>query len=280
MWSNNKIVFSKHHAQLPTPIYIGNGIIRMYYSTKIQKKSYIRFFDLCEKTLRQVSKDYLALKPGPKNTFSCDGVMPSCIVTQEETNEKFLFFTGWSLEKKVPYSHAIGICKIKKNGKLKNLSSEPILSKSQFDPCLVNSACVWKNKKQKKWLMLYSSGRGWIDDYPVYDIRKAECHSSSPLGPWIPMDQCVISHNIKDEAISRVWKHKNFFYYSLRTKYSNYSIKKTNMLKKYELKLEKNSWDEEMQCYPAIYERLKYKYLFYNGNNYGKTGICVAKWKK
>jgi len=31
-------------------------------------------------------------------------------------------------------------------------------------------------------------------------------------------------------------------------------------------------------CYPTVFEVEKQKYMYYNGNNYGETGIGLAKW--
>jgi len=38
------------------------------------------------------------------------------------------------------------------------------------------------------------------------------------------------------------------------------------------------SWDSEMMCYPTVFEVEKQRYMYYNGNNYGETGIGLAKW--
>lgn len=38
-------------------------------------------------------------------------------------------------------------------------------------------------------------------------------------------------------------------------------------------------WDSEMACYPVKLETSQAKYLFYNGNGMGKTGIGYAVWE-
>jgi predicted GH43/DUF377 family glycosyl hydrolase len=35
-------------------------------------------------------------------------------------------------------------------------------------------------------------------------------------------------------------------------------------------------WDSEMICYPHVFEHNGEKYMLYNGNGYGKTGIGLA----
>jgi hypothetical protein len=38
----------------------------------------------------------------------------------------------------------------------------------------------------------------------------------------------------------------------------------------------RNGWDSEMICYPAVYDRNGRRYLLYNGNGFGATGIGYA----
>ena len=37
-----------------------------------------------------------------------------------------------------------------------------------------------------------------------------------------------------------------------------------------------SGWDSEMICYPFVFEHKGQKYLLYNGNGYGKTGLGYA----
>ena len=43
-----------------------------------------------------------------------------------------------------------------------------------------------------------------------------------------------------------------------------------------ELDTSPNGWDSEMVCYPYIFTYCENKYMFYNGNGFGKTGIGYA----
>jgi hypothetical protein len=35
-------------------------------------------------------------------------------------------------------------------------------------------------------------------------------------------------------------------------------------------------WDSEMICYPCVFDHEGQRYMLYNGNGYGKTGIGLA----
>ena len=272
MWHNKGLIFNKHHAQLPTCIKV-DSIFRIYYSTKIDGKSHIRFFDLDEINFTLI-QDCEALSPGYLGELDHAGVMPSCII-EKSNNEKYMYYTGWYLRKDVPYGHAIFISKINKDGTLRKIG--PVLSSSLYDKYLVNSPFVNYNKKRKFYEMHYCRGSGWIENFPTYHIAKA---ISKDGFNWVPKKQKIITTNQKDEAISRVCvdKIEKCIYFSYKTKETNYKIyKKTNQGIE-NLNIDSNDWDNEMQCYPCIYQSLNKKYLFYNGNGYGSTGIGVAEW--
>jgi len=44
------------------------------------------------------------------------------------------------------------------------------------------------------------------------------------------------------------------------------------------IQLSESGWDSKMQTYPSVIENNGKKYLFYNGNGFGKTGIGLAEW--
>ena len=283
MWKFEKVIFNECHAQLPTPIYIGNSTIRVYYSTKKEGISNIFFVDIDENTLSQVSPSKAAMLQGDRGMFDSSGVMPSSIFTEFSSSNlerryehRVMYYTGWRKKVDVPYGHAIGIADINEDGTLVRRYSGPILDANIHDAHLVNSAFV--DKMCGFHIMLYSSGTGWIDDYPCYCIKKAMSFDGEF---WITNKSKEITFGLQDEAISRVTRdyEKNIWYFSMKTKNTNYKIYTQNdQGLKESIVVGSNGWDDEMQCYPFIYQRGDIKYMFYNGNGYGATGIGVAKW--
>ena len=37
-----------------------------------------------------------------------------------------------------------------------------------------------------------------------------------------------------------------------------------------------NGWDSEMVCYPHVFDHGEHRYMLYNGNGYGASGIGLA----
>lgn len=262
MWQTKGLIFNKHHAQLPTIVKNINSF-RIYYSTKVKNLSHIRFFDIDNK-LNIISHDKEALSPGEYGSFDDSGVMPSCVI------DNTMYYTGWHLKKNVPYGHAIGTAKICDDGTLKRTGIA--LNKHNK---IVNSPYV--EKKDNQLQMLYCNGTGWIDNYPTYNIALA----TNKDGFWKTKEDVIITHNEKDEAISRVSKSPDgFIYYAWRQKNTNYQLFKIDALGyKKKVCVPRSDWDSEMQCYPFVCEIDNLMYMFYNGNGYGATGIGVAQWK-
>ena len=200
MWQPKGLVFGEQ-AQLPTPVYIGDGILRMYYSNRVDGKSRICFIDMREDTLEVISKEREALGPGERGTFDHAGVMPSCVI-REEFGRQLMFYTGWSLKKDVPYTQAIGIAIVNEDGTLRRGRLGPVLSQNTWDAHLVNSPYVELDLREDKdkWKMWYCSGTGWIDDYPTYHISYA--YSNSTAWQWNTTGSRSITHKKKDEAIN------------------------------------------------------------------------------
>ena len=274
MWVFKGLIFDKHHAQLPTPILIDDKIV-MYYSTKKNNLSTIGMFEVkVSNPFQKIKEDTEALNLGEKGLFDDSGVMPSCIINKK--NDLFLFYSGWNLKINIPYSHAIGISKIKKNGKLERIFSGPVLDRNIDDPYLTNSPFVEFDKLKNKWIMYYCSGTHWSNNFPCYIIKKTE---SDNLFYWNNKKEIFIKHSQKNQAISRICKDNNNFYYSFKTNKTNYSIFCKPFLKKpFKVNIVKNFWNSDMTCYPFILKYKNKKYMFFNGNNYGGTGIGFSEW--
>lgn len=258
MWNKIKRIYFKQ-AQLPT-ITKHDNYYRIFYSSRINGKSVINYFELEPKTLKIIYQNKKpVLNIGKTGCFDDSGVMPSFI------KDDVLYYTGWNTNKGcVPYGHGIGMAVFNhKKNKFERLSNGPILDRCEEIPYLANSPFVIKNK------MYFCNGTGWLNKMPLYNISLATYSKK-----W-----SVIKHIVgkKNEALSRPFLHKNKIYFSKKTIKNNYEIFSYDIKEKILQKVlskSKTGWDSDMVCYPWIEDNI----MFYNGNNYGETGIGVAEW--
>ena len=279
MWKKCGLIFSKHHAQLPTILHIEQKLF-IFYSTKDENnKSSIRKFAVNINNPKEILEDDSnVLNSGERGCFDDSGVMPACIIKDNEDIK--LYFSGWNINKgNVPYGHGIGIAISNNGGKsFHRLSNGPILDRNKYCPYLVNSPFIVKESKDL-WRMWFCNGIGWEDNFPKYNIFEGKSNNGID---WKIINKKLLGE--ENEAVSRPFIKDDSMWYSYKTKNSNYKIgfskfydnkwHRDDLLNNNLLSTSKEGWDSEMVCYPQIYNN----YMFYNGNSYGKTGIGYAVW--
>lgn len=266
MWVKKGLIYSESHAQLPT-VEVCDDVLRIYFSTKENNVSQINYIEVDKNNPKDVlyKNSSPILGPGIRGCFDDCGVMPSSIVTTG--NIKFLYYTGWNKDKgDVPYGHGIGVAVTRNSPKVfERLHQGPHLDRCIDEPFLCNSACVVGD------YIYYCSGTGWQDNFPLYQIA---CRKN-----WSQKKVCLDNKN--EMAMSRPCVRDNQMWFAHRTKdtpyqigYAEYDGLKWIMM---DSGLDKSDagWDSEMVCYPWVTG----KYMLYNGNGYGATGIGYAEWK-
>lgn len=304
MWNKQGRIFNLEpapnrstHAQVPTP-YVMKDRVRIYYACRNNGKAFIAYFDL-SKDLKTIihRHDEPILKSGQPGNFDADGVMPSCILPVGD--ELWLYYIGWSeLKNTARYQNEIGIAVSKDGGEtFTRMYNGPIMGRTRMEPGLAVMPFVMRDEGVFK--MWYQSGTGWhlIDGKyePTYVIKYAE---SKKGVKWKRRpDECIPSlfplQAISRPAVVKDNKYEMWFCSrgsksyrggaaSYRILFAN-SFDGINFERLYgdsvELKLGVDGeFDSQMQCYPAICEVDGKYVMFYNGNDFGQTGIGVAVW--
>lgn len=264
MWKKLGRIFHNHHAQLPTPIVLGD-IIRLFYSSKKDNKSYINFIDI-NSNFEVINLKNNVLNVGKRGCFDDSGVMPSCIIIKD--NKYYLFYSGWNIDKgNVPYGHGIGLAVSDDCENFYRYSDGPLIDRSVHNPYLSNSLFV--SQEDDIYYGYYCHGTGWHDNVPMYNLYRCE---SKDLLNW--SNYCHFYGDL-DIAISRPCLFNGSLFYSWKRKDSKYNLHCSNYDNLY---LSENEWDSEMMCYPYVIKYNDLIYMFYNGNGYGETGIGVATW--
>ena len=110
----SKIIPDYDYASLPTPIFLENNKLRIYFSSRNKNNiSSIFFLDLLldedsYKILRVEAQP--VLKPGESGLFDDCGVTPSCVTKIKDSY--YLYYTGWNKQVKIPFQTYCGIAKL------------------------------------------------------------------------------------------------------------------------------------------------------------------------
>lgn len=275
------------HAMIPTLEHREGSLYRIYFSGRdTQNRSLVSYAEINleqpEKVVRFSPKPVLGL--GALGCFDDNGVTPSWIV--KDGKRTLLYYIGWNKGATVRM-HLFGGLAISEDGgeTFERYSRAPILERTTLDPYLNTAPCVLK--ENNRWRMWYVSGLGWDHpDLPRYHIKYAE---SSDGRSWerkgvVSIDfkaapeehalarPCVV----KDKDLYRMWyayKGKN---YRLGYAESTDGISWKRKDNEVGLDVSPMGWDSEMIEYAYVLTHAGKRYMFYNGNDYGRDGIGLA----
>ncbi len=221
---------------------------------------------------------------GPLGAFDDSGVTTSCVVSRGR--ERFLFYTGWSRGVTVPFYLAAGVAVSEGGGPFRRRSLAPLLDRSIADPFLTASPFV--SIEDGRWRMWYVSATEWQDS-PAgprhsYNIRYAE---SADGRSWTRDGTiCLDYAGPEEHAFARPWvvrdadRYRMWFAvrgakYEIGLAESEDGVRWTRQGAG-GLRAEGNDWESEMVEYPCVFEWQGRRYMLYNGNDYGKTGVGLA----
>jgi predicted GH43/DUF377 family glycosyl hydrolase len=298
-WNRKGLIFknifkNRSHTQLPIAIKLKKKI-RVYYSSRdYLGRSEPFYFDLSldlKKIIKCGKKPILKL--GEIGSFDESGIMPTGII--KTSKNYLLYYIGWQKSFSVPFINSLGLA-ISKNGlNFKKYSESPILNRNDNERFFFGTAHVVKNKEG--YLMYYLSGIKWkrinkrIE--PFYDIKIAKSKNGYD---WKQIKKTAIILKKSEGGVcsaSVIKKDKKYFmYYCYRGK-SNYRNNKKysyrigcasskDLIKwkradhNFNLEILENSWESKMMAYPNIIKLNKNYLMFYNGNEFGKSGIGLA----
>ncbi len=285
------------HAQIPVVDQVSEEILRIYFSSRDNQgrshPTYIEVEAVNPKNILYINdKPIIAL--GKLGTFDDNGIMPSWIVNHK--HKKYLYYTAWNLGGTVSYRLAIGLAISEDRGKIfKKFTEGPIYDRNIEEPYWVAAPCIIKDGNI--WKMWYISCTKWkiINDWPepFYNVKYTE---SSDGIHWNKKGIVCIDYDDFTEAIARPYVFLEKGIYKMIYSYRNATNYRIDPKKSYRLgyaesangifwkrmddkigiEKSKNGWDSKMIEYGFMYNYNGKKYLFYNGNGFGKEGVGYA----
>lgn len=266
------------HASYPTPFQLDSHRISLFFSARDQgNRSHIGVMDMLDGEI--ISQPRLVLAPGEPGDFDQNGLTPACVIDVE--GDLWLYYLGWQVKKEVPFQNQVGlaICKKGENSFQKHPAG-PLLGINDMDHLSLSYPFVLR--EQDGFKMWYGSHLSWeADGFPMKHVIKY-AHSEDGIH-WQREGHICLDVTKNDYAFARPWvipKEEGYeMYYCFRgASYQiGYAISADGLRwerKDHLLELgEMPGWAKQMQCYPSIATIHHQKVLFFNGNQYGQTGI-------
>lgn len=274
----------------PTAEYLGEDVFKIYFGCRnadnLTQTGFFTFnMNEPAKTILVSAKPIILL--GELGSFD-DSLALACSFVQYQ-NVKLLYYVGWMQGKRVRYYPSIGLAVSTNNGEtFRKFSRAPIFERNDDEPFGMASPFVMRDGGIFR--MWYASYRRWDmrgeESWPHYEIRSAE----SVDGLHWKGDNVTCIGSDTEEAVARpyVLKENGLYkmWYCYRLEYGDYRIGYAESIdgKKWERKdteagidVSQSDWDSQMVVYPCIFDHKGKRYMLYNGNGFGETGIGLAE---
>lgn len=280
------------HAYVPTAIALQDRI-RVYVAFWDQSSiGRIGFIDL-DLTNPEIIMGYSktpALNIGSPNCFDADGVTPMSIIHDGDNYR--LYYVGWKRQPEpIRYTLFIGVAHSKDGHLFTRYQDKPIIGPTDTNPYLRAGAFIMKQRNN--WLCWYAEHASFIKIngkcIPQYDL----CYMESKDGLNWPNKGEIIFGSDQEHIFgygrSAIWMHKEMYHALFLKRYVKYGYVKFehatsangiswNELENDNLTFNLNHTKEKqtsIAC-PNIIDVNHNKYLFYNGNDFGKDGLRLA----
>jgi predicted GH43/DUF377 family glycosyl hydrolase len=292
----------KSHSQCPSAV-IFDTFVRIYFSCRPnpdqdgQYVSYTTYIDLDRSNLTKVIN--IAQRPvmelGELGTFDEFAIYPTSVL--RDGKNTLMYYAGWSRCKSIPYTVSIGLATGDEQGtQFTRYSKGPILTNSAFEPFELSGPKV--RKINDKWYMYYLAGEKWqIVDGRAESLYKIRLAISDDGVTWAKLNKDLVTSILADgecQAGPDVFfkdgmYHMYFSYrhahdyrnkdrgYRIGYAYSSDAITWTRDDSTAGIVLSDIGWDSEMQHYPHVFELDDNHYMVYNGNDFGRYGLGLAK---
>lgn len=281
------------HASVPCLLRLDGERWRVYFSARDEEnRSRTGFVDLAPREgqlpdVLAVSDDPV-LGPGAVGTFDDAGAMGSCLVEDDE--RLYLFYVGWNRAVSVPFRNAVGLAVSTDGGRtFERVSTGPILDRSIHDPGF--TASTWVLIDGGIWRMWYLSCLGWEATAHGlrhrYHIKYAEsadgihwrrdgrvCIDFAADDEYAISRPCVIRET---SGLYRMWYSHRGARYRIGYAESRDGLSWERRDAERGLEPSMAGWDSEMVEYPCVFDRGDRRYLLYNGNGYGASGLGLAE---
>jgi len=297
-WKKQGLLFKSNivgftHGSHPCAIHVKDDIFILAFTCRDEQQRshiFLSYATVFDGQMLLTGTPKMALVPGDKGYFDCDGVISVCFV--KHNNRCFLYYVGWQ---NLP--DGLWICDTGRaildtdNLSLKKEFSGPVLGRDKSNPLF--AAATAFHITGDIWHTWYNSGikwekteQGWHHHYGIH-------HAQSNNGiDWVcDPGLCIPFADEYEYAFGRpsVFFHDGIYFmwfaHRATKDIATYRIgfasstdglqwNRDDALSGIDVSSE--GWDSEMICYPYIFEHRGRLYMLYNGNDYGKTGFGLA----
>lgn len=274
------------HAALAVPIQLEDRVRVIHTVRDTRGRSLGAWFDFRPDAPSRIlaSANVPSLVPGRAGFFDDAGTMPS--TAWWDGDELRLLYVGWNVGTAGPFRLSIGLAISMDGGKtFTKYSDGPVMDRSVVDPAFIASPAVVPGESLR---ILYVSGLEWVEGSQGLQYRCHLKYAESDDGiVWNRLGRVAIDFAdageyaiarptvLCDGETYRMWFSSRGDVYRIRYAESIDGVvwdRRPDVV----LDTSVDGWDSEMTAYPAVFDWRGERYMLYNGNGFGRTGIGLA----
>jgi predicted GH43/DUF377 family glycosyl hydrolase len=276
------------HAANPVAEPCGADLFRIYFSCRDERnRSSIGWVEVDLRRPKEIIRvsDAPVIGPGRIGTFDDSGTSMGWLVRRG--SQRYLYYLGWNLGVTVPWRNSIGLAiSADPEGEFVRQSEAPVMDRSREDPFSISYPCVLIERE--RWHMWYGSNLGWGPEQT--DMVHVLKHAESADGVhWVRDGGVAVGFNADNEyAMSkpcviheggryRMWYSFRGAAYRIGYAESEDGRNWVRHDERVGLTVSDSGWDSETVEYPFVFDHAGRRYMLYNGNGYGLTGLGIAE---
>lgn len=229
------------------------------------------------------------LSPGELGAFDDSGAGASCLV--DGPDGLLLYYVGWSLRVTVPFALFVGCARSTDGGRsFQRVSRAPVVGPSAADPLLATAP--WVLRDGERWRMWYTSAERWevTPAGPKHHYRIVDAESPDGIH-WEPTGNVCIDFAdaeeyaigrpcvLRDGDLYRMWFSCRGEAYRIGYAESADGVTWTRDEPRGGLRPAGPGWESRSVEYGCVFDYSGERWMLYNGNEYGKTGVGLARWE-
>jgi predicted GH43/DUF377 family glycosyl hydrolase len=283
--------WAQQYACLPTPMLIDSQRLRIFLAFCDQKMigrvGYVDVDPDNPENILTISPQPI-LDIGKPGRFDENGVVPTSILPVAD--KLFMYYVGYQIGQKIRYYQFGGLAVSVDGGNSFQRAQEvPVIDRSHEES--LNRTAAFVMLENQRFRMWYVAGSEWTTvngkTFPTYNVRYLE---SSDGIQWPTCGKICLNFESEDEyVIGRPWVVKTAGIYKMflssRTKSNGYRLgyaeskdgiswrRLDNMI---DIDVSSSGWDSQMIAYASIFNWKEKTYMFYNGNDCGRSGFGYA----
>jgi hypothetical protein len=277
------------HAANPLPLLLNGDVYRVFFSGRdAANRSSVGAVDV-DVVKRQLVETHFSpvFEHGSPGSFYADGVsIGSCYTVRDK---RYMLFMGWQNSAHMHWRGDIGRLLVDSKLILTLDSSEPFFGVDPTDPISLSYPWVI-DAGNCEFQMWYGSTLAWDTGngemlHVIQQASSRDGHFWTRKGLAVPY-QFGVAQAFSRPTVVRgtggdleMW----FSYRGKRGQTYRIGFARQRFDGRWELLLDQSGidvsasgWDSEMIEYPYVFDHLGERYMFYNGNGYGRSGFGLA----